>query len=240
VPRLVEEPLDEALAAAERRDGLADGGVEQLGDLLHGAGHLQPATATAERGLDGHGEPVLLREGDDLVGVLDRLLGARHQRCAHLHGDVAGLHLVAEGDDRLGGGADPGEPGVENRLGEVGVLGQEAVARVDGVGTGLLRGVEDLLDHEVGVAGGGAAQGERLVGLPNVQSVPVGLGVDGHAREALVLAGTCHAHRDLSAVGDQDLLHRCTPSRLNRSDSSYRGVALVRQANPRLSGATGR
>ena len=147
VPRLVEEALDEALAAAERRDGLADGGVEQLGDLLDGAGHLQAATAAAERGLDGDRQPVLLREGDDLVGVLDRVLGAGHQRGADLHGDVAGLHLVAEGDDRLGGGADPGQPGVEDRLGEVGVLGEEAVAGVDGVGAGLLRGVEDLLDR---------------------------------------------------------------------------------------------
>ena len=69
VPRLVEEPLDEALAAAERRDGLADGGVEQLGDLLDGAGDLQPAAAAAERGLDGDREAVLLGEGDDLVGV---------------------------------------------------------------------------------------------------------------------------------------------------------------------------
>ena len=61
VPRLVQEPLDEALAAAERRDGLADGGVEQLGDLLDGAGDLQPAAAAAERGLDGHRQAVLLR-----------------------------------------------------------------------------------------------------------------------------------------------------------------------------------
>ena len=38
VARLVEVPLDEALAAAERGDGLADGGLEQLGDLLAACG----------------------------------------------------------------------------------------------------------------------------------------------------------------------------------------------------------
>ena len=38
VPRLVEVLLDEALAAAERGDRLADGGLEQLGDLLDACG----------------------------------------------------------------------------------------------------------------------------------------------------------------------------------------------------------
>jgi len=34
----------------------------------------------------------------------------------------------------------------------------------------------------------------------------IGLGVDGHAGDAHLPAGPDHAHRDLSAVGDQDLL----------------------------------
>ena len=52
VARLVQVALDEALAAAERRDGLAGGRLEQLGDLLDGAGHLHAAAAAAERRLD--------------------------------------------------------------------------------------------------------------------------------------------------------------------------------------------
>ena len=48
-----------------------------------------------------------------------------------LVGDVPGGDLVAEVDDRLRGGADPGQPGVDDGLGEVGVLGEEAVAGVD-------------------------------------------------------------------------------------------------------------
>ena len=49
------------------------------------------------------------------------------------------------------------------------------------------------------------AEGERLVGDAHVQGVAVGLGVDGDAGQARVLAGPGHAHRDLTAVGDQDL-----------------------------------
>ena len=56
VPRLVEEALDEALAATEGRDGLARGGVEKLGDVLAVARDLEAATSAAEGGLDGDGE----------------------------------------------------------------------------------------------------------------------------------------------------------------------------------------
>lgn len=77
VARLVEVALDEALAPAERRDGLADRGVVQLRDLLQGAGHLQTAPAAAEGGLDRDRQSVLLGERDDLVGPGDRVRGRR-------------------------------------------------------------------------------------------------------------------------------------------------------------------
>ena len=164
VARLVEELLDQALAAAEGADRLADGGLEGVGDLLDRAGDLEAATAAAEDRLDGDRQAVLLREGDDLVGVLDRVLGAGGERGVGLLGDVLGLGLVAEGLDRLGRRADPDQPGVDDGLGEVGVLGEEAVAGVHGVGAGLLRGGDDLLDVEVGVGRRRAAERVGLVG----------------------------------------------------------------------------
>ena len=163
VARLVEVLLDEALAATERRHGLAHRGLEELGDLAHLAGDLEAAAAAAERRLDRDRQAVLLGEGDRLVGVLERVLGAGRQRGADLLGDVAGLDLVAEALDRLGRRADPDQPGVDHGLGEVGVLGEEAVARVHRVGAGLLRDRDDLGDVEVGLAPGSSrpARGPR-------------------------------------------------------------------------------
>src|SRR5690606_28730497 len=59
-PRLVQVTLDEALTAPERRRRLPGGRLEQLGNLLDGAGHLEPATAATERRLDGHRQAVFL------------------------------------------------------------------------------------------------------------------------------------------------------------------------------------
>jgi hypothetical protein len=104
VARLVEEALDEALAAAERRHGLATAESNSSGISSVGAGDLQPAPAAAERGLDGDREAVLPREGDHLVGTADRVLRAGHQRRTRGGRDVPRLHLVTQGDDRVGEG----------------------------------------------------------------------------------------------------------------------------------------
>ena len=144
VARLVEVLLDEALAAAEGADRLADRRLERVGDLLHRAGDLEAAAAAAEGRLDRDRQAVLLGERDDLVGVLDRVLGAGSQRGAGLLGDVPGLDLVAERVDGRGRRADPDQPGVEHGLGEVGVLGEEAVAGVHRVGAGPLRATSTI------------------------------------------------------------------------------------------------
>jgi hypothetical protein len=149
---------------------------------------------------------VLLGERDDLVGALDRVLGSGYQWRPDLLGDVAGLHLVAEVLDGLRSGTDPDQPGVQDGLGEVGVLGEEAVAGMDAVGAGLGGDRDDLLDREVRVAGRRALQRVGLVGQADEKGVPIGLGVDGDAADAGVLAGPDDAHGDLAAVGDQDLL----------------------------------
>ena len=215
VTRLVEVLLDEALAAAERGDGLAGRRLEQLSDLVELAGDLEPASAAAVCGLDGDGQAELLGERDDLVGRLDRTGGAGGERCADLLGDVTRGHLVAEGLDRLGRRADPGHPRVDDRAGELGVLGEEAVARVHGVGAGSAGDREDLLDLQVGLRARLAAERVRLVGETGVKGVSVLVGVDGDRGDSGVPGGADDADGDLAAVGDEhlgDSRHECQPS----------------------------
>ncbi len=128
VARLVEVLLDEALTATERGDGLARRRLELRGDLVARACDLQATAAAAEGRLDGDRQTDLVRERDDLGSVRDGLDGARRERRADLLGHVARGDLVAELLDRLRRGADPGEPGVDDGTGEVGVLGEEPVA----------------------------------------------------------------------------------------------------------------
>ena len=93
-------------------------GVEEVGDLVAGVGDLETAAAATICGLDGDRQAVLVREGDDLVGAADRLLGPGDEWCSGALGDVTCLDLVAECVDRGGRRSDPRQARVENRLRE--------------------------------------------------------------------------------------------------------------------------
>ncbi len=205
VPRLVEVLLDEALAAAERGDGLPYGRVEQLGNLFAGAGDLEAASAAAEGRLDRDRQADLVDERENLVGIRNRVERSRRQGGADLLGDVSRGDLVAEPLDRVGRRADPDEPGVDHGPRELGVLGEEPVSRVHGVRARAAGDREQLLDHEVGVGRRGAVERVRLVGQLHVAGIPILVGVDGDRPDARIPRGPDHPHGDLPAIRDENL-----------------------------------
>ena len=212
VARTVQVALHEALAPAEGGNCFTDGGVKGFLDLVDGPDHLHAAPAAAESGLDGDRQAVLFGEGPRVGSRVDGTVAASHQGCAGPHGRVAGRDLVAKQPDRVRRRTDPGQSGVQDGLGKVGVLGEEAVAGVDGVRPGLGRHGEELGDVQVCVRGRVAVQAEGFIGGGDMQGVGVNVGVDGDGRQLRVVAGPGYADRDFSTVGDQDLAHQLLAS----------------------------
>ena len=100
---------------------------------------------------------------------------------------------------------------------ELGVLGQEAVARMDGLGAGLLAGSDDLVHDQVGLFRGSRADTDGFVGEIDVQRVLVGFGIDGDGLDAHLAGGLDDAAGDFSPVRDQDLVkHGALPPGRNR------------------------
>ena len=200
---MVQVLLDEAFPATERGHRLARGRLKQLGDLVDGVGDLHATAAATVRGFDRHRDAILLGERDHVFRRRHRILRAGRHRRVGAFGDVPGSHLVAEVTDRLWRRTDPDQPGVDHGLREVGVLGKESVAGVDGVGSRLRRGREDLVDVEIGVRGGLPTEGERLIGQAHKQCVGVGYRVDGDAPVTGVFGGSDDTHGNFSAVGNE-------------------------------------
>ena len=117
-----------------------------------------------------------------------------------------GLDLVAHDADVLGARPDEGDLVGGEDLGEAGVLGEEAVAGVDGVGAGDLAGGEDLRDVQVGFARRRRPDADALVGEPDMHGIGVGGGMHRDRGDAEFLAGAEDPEGDLAAIGDQDLL----------------------------------
>src|SRR5690606_25546940 len=104
-----------------------------------GVDHAHAAPAAAAGGLDDHRVADVV--GQPVVGghvVAQRPVAAGHAGHAGLLHRPDRLDLVAHQADGLGLGPDEHEARLLHALGEVGVLAEEAVAGVDGLGVGDL------------------------------------------------------------------------------------------------------
>ena len=170
---------------------------------------LHAAAAAAGGRLDQHREADGLGDLHRLGLAGDGAVGARHHGDAEALGGLLGLDLVAHDADVLGRRADEGDAVLLEDLGEAGVLRQEAVARMDGVGAGDLAGGEQARNVEIALGGRRRADADALVGEAHVHGVGVGGRMHRHGGDAQLLAGALDAQCDLAAVGDQDLVeHR--------------------------------
>ena len=205
VLRVDDALLEEHFRAAEGLGGLGDDAGEVLLQLLAAVAAADAAAAAAGGGLEHHRVADALGLGQRLGEVGDVALGARG--AGHVGGDHAAprLGLVAHAADHFRRRADELDPALGADFRQLGVLGEEAVARVQGVAAGFHRQVHQGARVEVAGQRVGA-DAVRLVGALHVQGVAVGVGVDGHRTDAHLGAGTHDADSDLPTVGDQDFL----------------------------------
>ena len=149
-------------------------------------------------------------EGADVVGALRELRRPWNDRRTAALGGEPRRHLVTHLVDRLGRRTDPRHAEAADGAGEVGVLGEEPVSGVHCIGAAAPDRVEDGVGVEVALGRGAAAERVGLVGEPYMQRIAIEIGVDRHGRDAELAGGADDSDRDLTPVGDQDLLqHGC-------------------------------
>ena len=206
VARAQHELLQVHAVVAERGAGLVAGRSVlrlEVGRVVHFAHAL---AAAACRRLDEHGIAHGVGERLGLGRRFDAAVGARDGgHAARLHGLARGA-LVAHALDALGAGPDEHEVVVGAGAGEVGVLGEEAVAGMHGLRAGGLRRRDDVRYDKVALVRLSRADAYGLVGVLHGVGVGVLGRVDRDRLHAQLLAGAHDAQGDLAAVGDQDLL----------------------------------
>jgi hypothetical protein len=206
VARIGDELLDEDAVVTEGGSRLRRGAGEALGHLVGGTGDAHALATAAGGSLDHHRIADLVGDGHRLLRPLDDAEIAWNRRDLRGGGRLFGFDLVAHGRDGAGVRADEDDAGLGERLRKGLALGEEAVARMHGLGAGLPAGFDDLLDHEVGLGGSGRPDMDGLVGHLHVEGIPVGIGIDGHGLDAHAPGSLDDPARNLAPVGNQDLV----------------------------------
>ena len=112
----------------------------------------------------------------------------------------------------FGRGADEFDADGFADFGEVGVLGEESIAGMDGIRTGDLGRAQDVGNISVAESGVGRPDADLLVGCAYMRARRIGLRKDRHGLNAEFLTGPNHPERNLTAIGYQHFLeHVSTP-----------------------------
>jgi hypothetical protein len=202
VARALDEALHVEAPVPEGALALAAGAGDLFVEVRGVAHDAHALAAAARRRLDEerHAERAgAVEEGVGVV-VLDRR--GRDRKAARRH-EGAGADLVAHERDGVGIGADERDAGLRGGAREIGVLRQEAVARMDRAGAGAAGGVKDLLPVEEGRDGRAALDRDRRVRHRGGRRAGIRRVVHEGASEAEIAERADDPDRDLAAVGDQ-------------------------------------
>ena len=177
-------------------------------DLARGGGLAHAPAAAAGLRLEHHRVADRLGDAQRLGRVAHRAVRPGDDRDADLLHRDPRRGLVVESREHVRRRTDEDEPVLLADLGEVRVLGEEAVPRMD-----RLRAREERRGHDRGnvqirLAGVCRSDADRLVGEMHRKAVRVGLAVDGDRLDAELTARADHAHGDLPAICDEDLVDR--------------------------------
>ena len=230
VMRVLHEFLDVDVGIAESLLRLGACTVETFdqGDFVVRDAHA--ASAAARHGLDHHGETDLAGDAQRLTFCFHDAVAAGRDRHAGLDRLLARHVFVAHQADGLGGRTNEFDFATGTDLGEVGVFGEKAVARMNGVRIGNLGRADDAVDLEIALRTRGRADANGLVSKLDMEGLDVGLRVNGDAADAEFLAGADDAQGDLAAVGNEETLDHVRSAAQEPLICSGRGPGRIARA----------
>src|SRR5205814_2629998 len=113
--------------------------------------------------------------------------------------------------DRLRFWTDEYEARLLHRLGECGILGEKAIARMNRIGAALARRLDDRRLIEIGFGRLRRPDRDRLIGKLDGERIRIGLTVDLNRPHAQFARRPQDAHRDLAAIGYEELADHPLP-----------------------------
>ena len=162
------------------------------------------AAAASRDRLDHNGIANLFRDLDGVLLCFDDSVAARHYWHSCSAGAAAGRILITHGVHRADRRADEFDVAALTDFGEVRVLREKSVARMNGIDVADFRRAQDSIDLKITLAAGGSTDADRFIGQLHMQGVNICFRINRQRANAEFFARANHAQRDLAAIGDQN------------------------------------
>ena len=184
--------------------GFHAGGVVSLHQTAFVAGNAHATTATTGDGFDHYWKTNFAGDAEGLGFGIDRAVATRRDRHTSLAGAVAGGIFVTHKANRLRRGTNKLDVATGANFGEVRVLRQKSISRVDRIGIANLRSADDAVDFEITFRTHSRPNANSLVGELHMEAVDVGLRVNSNRLDTQFPTGADNTEGDFAAIGDQD------------------------------------
>ena len=205
VARLLDVFLDQDIRVAKGGLCLASRTGEGIGEIARLLDQAHAFAAATRNRLDQDGITDVPGGTRQTVIALIRTVIARHDRHAGLFHQRLGGVFQTHGADRSGRGADESQARRLDRVDEIGIFGEEAVARMNRLGACLLGGGYDGILAQITVGGGRSADMHRLVRHGDVTRGGIGIGIDRDGAHAERTGAFDDAAGNFATIGNQDL-----------------------------------
>ena len=179
---------------------------EALARLLLVPGNAHPLAPAPGGRLDHHRIADLACNLCRFVRILDDAHMPRDGRDLGPERKLLGLNLVPHRLNRLGRRPDEGNPGRAQRFAEGGILGQEAIARMNSLRPGLLTGLNDTVRKQIRLRCWCGSDPHRFIGHLHMHGIPVGVRIDGDRRDSHLPRRLDDATGDFPSVRDKYFL----------------------------------
>mmetsp|Transcript_24837 Transcript_24837/g.80003 ORF Transcript_24837/g.80003 Transcript_24837/m.80003 type:complete len:494 (-) Transcript_24837:45-1526(-) len=206
VARVDQELFQEHAVVSKRRRCLSPARRERVLKLACTADHTHALATTTHDCLE-HDRvaDALCLHTKCLEGLIVSVVAGSDGHSCALH-DGLGCALGSHVENRLRRGANEGDALLIAQGGELGILGQKPVARVDCLRASALAHVQNAVHEQVRLSRRGLADVECLVRHGHMLRLAVCIAEDSDRANAQTPGGPHDAARDLTAVCDQNLI----------------------------------
>src|SRR5436190_2552891 len=212
------------ITIAERRLRFCLRRLDRILKVGFGMRDLHASPTAAGRRLDQHRIADISGGAAGLADVVDTAFRSGNDRYAEFLGGSLGFDLIAHDADMGRGGADELDFVLFEDLGEAGIFGEEAIARMHRFGAGDLAGRHDRGNIEIAVARRRRADAHALIVEPDMHRFFIRGRMDGDRMDAEFAAGAHDAKGDLAAIGDEDLVKHARYSISTRASPYSTGL----------------
>src|SRR5579871_543488 len=244
VPGALNELLHVEVAISECGGSFGLSGIKQVLNFAFASNDAHAAPSTASRSFYDNGVADFSSAGNGLFDTAKHPIGAGQDGHVGFFHRLTGFFFFAHEANHTGRRPYEFDAAALANLGEVGILAEKAIPRMDGVNVGDFCRADYSGNIQIALRGARRPDAYRFIGKAHMERITVGIAVNRYSADSQLLACANHAQSNFATIGNQNFFEHARSFLLARAHGKQRlpvfhRLAVVDMALHNLAGDLG-